>query len=245
MVDRSTLRISFPVEVRIAAGRRHHAVHGLRPGQRVHRRPHLQGHALPGVLHGGRADHHRARGPAALGQDAHPRRGATSPGSIRASPSSRRCGTGSTRTAVRQRLPAAGLGGVTALTARRLARCAAHQLRRCSRKVLGVGVGVGVGVDLSPAARNLLGETVVVRCRSPRSAGRGRGLLGAASPGPGLRRAALRPGATAVRGSCEALGGRRRSLRAGWRRPADGLAERGPLPDDGLRPLPPRRARRS
>ena len=45
MVDRSPLRVSFPVEVRTAPGRRHRALHRLGPGQRVHRRPHVQGHA--------------------------------------------------------------------------------------------------------------------------------------------------------------------------------------------------------
>lgn len=71
MVDRSNLRVSFPVEVRTAAGRRHHALHRLRPRERVHRRAHVQGHALSGVLHRRRADLHRARGAAALGQGAH------------------------------------------------------------------------------------------------------------------------------------------------------------------------------
>lgn len=54
---------------------RHRALHGVRAGERLHRRPHVQGYALSGVLHRGRADLHGARGPPALGQGAHPRRG--------------------------------------------------------------------------------------------------------------------------------------------------------------------------
>lgn len=54
---------------------RHHALYGVRPGHRVHRRPHVPGHAVPGVLQRRRADLHRARGAAPLGQGAHARRG--------------------------------------------------------------------------------------------------------------------------------------------------------------------------
>ena len=85
MVERSGLRVSFPVEVRTApadditlstaSGREtaYIAVHMYR------------GTPVPGVLHRRRADLDRARRAAALGQDAHPGRRSTSPGSIRAS----------------------------------------------------------------------------------------------------------------------------------------------------------------
>ena len=54
------------------AGRRHHAVHRVRPRQRLHRGPHVPGHAAPGVLHRGRADHDRASAAARTGASCTP-----------------------------------------------------------------------------------------------------------------------------------------------------------------------------
>ena len=109
MVDRSPLRVSFPVEVRTApadditlstaSGRdsAYIAVHMY------------QGTPVPGVLHRGRADHDRARRAAALGQGPHPgrrvpRRGL--PAVRRVHGAARPAGPGA---AVPERLSAAGV----------------------------------------------------------------------------------------------------------------------------------------
>ena len=61
LVDESGLQLSFPVEVRVVAGRRHPAVDRLRAGHRLHRRPRVPGDAVRRVLPGRRADHGQLR----------------------------------------------------------------------------------------------------------------------------------------------------------------------------------------
>lgn len=94
------------------ARRRHHPVHGLGPRQRVHRGPHGQGDAVPGVLHGRRADLHGARGTPALGQGAHARRGVLRRGLPALRRVHRAPGPARPRPALPERLLAAGVGGV-------------------------------------------------------------------------------------------------------------------------------------
>ena len=80
MVERSRLRVSFPVEVRTAPADDIAAVHGLGPGHRVHRGAHVPGHAAPGVLHRRGADHDGARAAARTGASSTPGTPATWPG---------------------------------------------------------------------------------------------------------------------------------------------------------------------